>query len=51
MNPSYDEVVKAESMRGEDIRKTPLEYSPIFSELTGSKVFLKKRISTKNWSI
>ena len=41
MNPSYDEVVKANSMKGEEIKKTPLIHSPIFSNLTESDVYLK----------
>ena len=41
MNPTYDDVVKAQSMKGDDIRKTSLLHSPIFSQLTGSEVYLK----------
>jgi len=41
MNPSYDEILKANSMRGNEIKKTPLIHSPTFSELTGSEVYLK----------
>ena len=41
MNPTYDEILKAESMRGEDIKKTPLIHSHVFSEITGSEIYLK----------
>lgn len=49
MNPSYEEILKAESMR-EDIRKTPLEYSSIFSELTGSEIYLKSEYQQRTGS-
>ncbi|MCH8915346.1 MAG: threonine ammonia-lyase [Thaumarchaeota archaeon] len=41
MNPSYNEILKANSMRGNEIKKTPLIHSPIFSEITGSEIYLK----------
>ena len=41
MNPTYEDVVKAESMKGKEIRKTPLVHSPTFSKLIGSEVYLK----------
>ena len=41
MNPPYDEIVKANSLRGNEIRKTPLIHSSTFSELTESDVYLK----------
>jgi len=50
MNPSYDEIVKANSLRGNDIKKTPLIHSPIFSELTGSDVYLKAEFQQKTGS-
>ena len=40
MNPTYDEIVKANSLRGNEIKKTPLIHSPIFREMVGSDVFL-----------
>ena len=42
MNPSYDEIVKANSMRGNEIKKSPLIHSPTFSEITESEVYLKE---------
>ncbi|MCV0392238.1 MAG: threonine ammonia-lyase [Nitrosopumilus sp.] len=50
MNPSYDEVLKANSMRGEEIKKTPLIHSPTFSEITGSEVYLKAEFQQKTGS-
>ncbi len=50
MNPSYDEILKANSMRGNEIKKTPLIHSPTFSELTGSKVYLKAEFRQRTGS-
>ena len=50
MNPTYDEVVKANSMRGDEIKKTPLIHSPIFSDLTDSQVYLKAEFRQKTGS-
>ncbi len=50
MNPSYDEIVKANSLRGNDIRKTPLIHSSTFSELTKSDVYLKAEFRQKTGS-
>ncbi len=50
MTPTYEDVQKAQSLRGDVIRKTPLTYSPIFSELTGSEVYLKSEFQQKTGS-
>src|SRR3990167_8267949 len=50
MNPKYEDVLKAQSQRGDEIRKTPLTYSPIFSQLTGSEVYLKAEFQQKTGS-
>lgn len=50
MNPTYDEILKANSMRGNEIKKTPLLYSPTFSESTGSKLYLKSEFQQKTGS-
>ena len=47
MNPTYDDIQKANSMKNEKIRKTPLVYSPTFSMLTGSKIYLKSEFQQK----
>jgi threonine dehydratase len=39
--PTYDDIVKARSLIGDTVRKTPLQYSNTFSKLAGTKVFLK----------
>ncbi len=50
MNPSYDEILKAHSMRGDDIKKTPLIYSHVFSEITNSEVYLKAEFRQRTGS-
>ena len=50
MNPTYDEIIKAHSLRGNEIKKTPLIHSPTFSELTGSDVYLKAEFRQKTGS-
>jgi len=47
MNPTYEDVLRAQSLKSEKIRKTPLLYSPTFSLLTGSKVYLKSEFQQK----
>ncbi len=50
MTPSYEDVIKAQSMKGKDIRTTPLTYSPSFSQLTGSEIYLKSEFHQKTGS-
>ena len=50
MNPSYDEIQRANSLRGDAIRKTPLIHSTTFSELTESDVYLKAEFRQKTGS-
>jgi threonine dehydratase len=50
MNPSYEEILKANLMRGKEIKKTPLIHSPTFSELTGSEIYLKSEFRQKTGS-
>ena len=50
MNPSYDEILKANSMRGDEIKKTPLIHSPTFSKLTDSEVYLKAEFRQRTGS-
>ncbi len=50
MTPSYDEILKANSMRGDDIKKTPLIHSPVFSEITDSQVYLKAEFRQRTGS-
>lgn len=47
MNPTYEDILKAKSMKSEKIRKTPLIYSPTFSMLSKSKVYLKSEFQQK----
>ncbi len=50
MTPTYEDVLKAQSQRGDVIRKTSLTYSPIFSQLVGSEVYLKSEFQQKTGS-
>jgi len=50
MNPSYDEIVKANSMRGNEIKKTPLIHSPTFSDITESDLYLKAEFRQRTGS-
>ncbi len=50
MDPTYEEIEKAQSMKGDVIRKTPLVHSRIFSKLTGSEVYLKSEFQQKTGS-
>lgn len=50
MNPTYDEILAANALRGNQIKKTPLIHSPMFSELTGSDVYLKAEFRQKTGS-
>ncbi|ABX12744.1 threonine ammonia-lyase [Nitrosopumilus maritimus] len=50
MEPTFDEIQKANSMRGNEIKKTPLIHSPTFSELTKSEVYLKAEFRQKTGS-
>ena len=50
MNPTFDEIKKADSMRGNEIKKTPLIHSPTFSDLTESEVYLKAEFRQKTGS-
>ncbi|MBL7001521.1 MAG: threonine ammonia-lyase [Nitrosopumilus sp.] len=50
MDPSYDEILKANSMRGNEIKKTPLIHSPTFSDLTDSDVYLKAEFRQRTGS-
>lgn len=47
MLPTYEDIVRADSMRSKKIRTTPLVYSPTFSMLCGSKVYLKAEFQQK----
>ena len=50
MNPTYDEIVKANALRGNVIRKTPLIHSPTFTDLTNSEIYLKEEFRQKTGS-
>ncbi len=50
MNPTYDEIQKASSLRGNEIKKTPLIHSPTFSKLTECDVYLKAEFRQKTGS-
>ena len=50
MNPTYEEILKANALRGNVIRKTPLIHSPTFSDLTNSEIYLKEEFRQKTGS-
>ena len=50
MNPTYDDILQAESMRDDHIKKTPLIHSPTFSRLAASDVYLKAEFRQKTGS-
>lgn len=50
MNPTLQEIKKANNMRGQEIRKTSLVYSQIFSKLTGSEIYFKSEFQQKTGS-
>lgn len=50
MNPTFDEIKRANSMRGDEIKKTPLIHSPTFSDITESDVYLKAEFRQKTGS-
>ena len=50
MNPTFDEILKANQTRGNEIKKTPLIHSPTFSDLTESEVYLKAEFRQKTGS-
>ena len=50
MNVTYDDIVNAQKAQDDVIRKTPLVFSDTFSQLTGSKVYLKNEFEQKTGS-
>jgi len=50
MSVTYDNVVNAQKAQGDVIRKTSLVFSDTFSQLTGSKVYLKNEFEQKTGS-
>ncbi len=50
MYPTYDDILKAQSMQGKEIRKTALLHSPTFSDLTESEMYLKAEFQQKTGS-
>ena len=50
MNPTFDEILKADKTRGNEIKKTPLIHSPTFSDLTESEVYLKAEFRQRTGS-
>ena len=50
MNPTFDDILAANALRGNEIKKTPLIHTPTFSEITGSEVYLKAEFRQKTGS-
>ncbi len=50
LNLTFDEIVKSQKIQGSVIRKTPMEMSATFSQILGSKVYLKSECLQKTGS-
>lgn len=50
MKPTFDDILAANALRGNEIKKTPLIHAPTFSEITGSEVYLKAEFRQKTGS-
>ena len=50
MEPTLEDIQEADRMRGAQVRRTPLAYSSMFSELSGSDVYLKAEYAQKTGS-
>jgi len=50
VNLTFDDIIKSQKIQGSVIRKTPLEMSATFSQITGSKVYLKSECLQKTGS-
>ena len=50
MNPSYEDIKKAQKTQGKEIRKTPLVHSPFFSQLIDSELYFKSEFQQKTGS-
>lgn len=50
MEPTLRDVEEADRTRGDKVRRTPLLYSQMFSELTGSEVYMKAEYEQKTGS-
>ncbi|MEX1996794.1 MAG: threonine ammonia-lyase [Nitrosopumilaceae archaeon] len=50
MNLSFDDIVASQSIQGSVIRRTPMELSATFSQMTDSKIYLKSECLQKTGS-
>lgn len=50
MNPTIKDIQRADQMRNEDIRKTPLTYSHGFSKLVNAQIYFKSEFRQKTGS-
>ena len=50
MNLTFDDILKSQKIQSSVIRKTPMEMSATFSQITGSKVYLKSECLQKTGS-
>ncbi|MEX0764462.1 MAG: threonine ammonia-lyase [Nitrosopumilaceae archaeon] len=50
MNLSFDDIVASQSIQGSVIRRTPMEISATFSQMTDSKIYLKSECLQKTGS-
>jgi len=47
---TFDDILKSQKIQGNVIRKTPMEMSATFSQITGSQVYLKSECLQKTGS-
>ena len=50
MSVTYDDIINAQKIQDDVIRKTSLTFSDTFTQLTGSKVYLKNEFEQKTGS-
>ena len=50
MNLTFDDIVSSQTIQGNVIRRTPMELSATFSQMTGSKIYLKSECLQKTGS-
>lgn len=50
LNLTFDDIVKSQKIQGNVIRRTPMEMSATFSQITGSKIYLKSECLQKTGS-
>ena len=50
LNLTFDDIIRSQKIQGSVIRKTPMDISATFSQITGSKIYLKSECLQKTGS-